>query len=122
MRNGHHIIAASSSFSPHLLNHPRLEGGVEQRRGKPAQHPTHHETTERRVQHQHRGAGLQCQAGRAPNLVRDEAAHDTLEQHGERELRGHAGEVHPHDELLRVYSAEADEQIGGLEPVCQESA
>lgn len=105
----------------HLLDHPRLEGGVEQRRGEPGQHPTHHEPAERGVQHQDRGARLQRQAGHAPDFVWDKAAHDALEQHRERQLRGHAGEVHPDNPLLWVYLAEVDEQVGRLKPLRQES-
>lgn len=104
----------------HLFNHPRFEGRVEKRRGEPAEHPTHDEPSERGVQHQHRGARLQHQAGHAPNFVRDEATHDALEQDRERQLRGHAGEVHPDDELLRVYLTEGDEQVGRLKPLRQE--
>lgn len=94
---------------------------MEKRRGEPAQYPTHDEPTERGVQHQHGGTRLQRQAGDAPNFMWDEAAHDALEQHRERKLRGHPGEVHPDDELLRVYLAEVDEQVGRLKPLRQES-
>lgn len=53
--------------------------------------------------------------------MRHEAPHDTLQKHRERQLRGHASEVHPDNPLLWVDLAEVDEEVGGLEPLCQES-